>query len=88
MNTTGDVVIEAFERHLAALRLVDMRATSDRFACVWGDDLEALKSLDQERVFMFLVKVGPARKSACVGYVEGVLAIRYAVTRASMGPVT
>lgn len=84
MNTTAPLVLRAFEDHLVTLVPADKLHDDDVFTLVWGDDVEALGSLERERALMVLPRVGPEPERGggrCREMIEGVITGRWPVTR-------
>lgn len=79
-NTTCAVMVADLETHITRARFAGMKATTDYFMCVWGDDLDALNAVERERLFMVLPERGPMRKATCYEWVQVMVGIRYAVT--------
>lgn len=84
MNTDAPTVLRAFEDHLVTLVPTDKLHDADVFTLVWGDDVDALGSLERERALMVMPRLGPEPERGggrCREMIEGVITGRWPVSR-------
>lgn len=86
-TTTAEEVIEGLEAHIATLVPEDAQGTDDRYIAVWGDNWEALESVERAKAFMVMPERGPVRseRSRCMDHLEVQLGIRWPITREGRG---